>query len=102
MFAGTSAASRPRPSGPGNVQSAAAATSPAARSSATAFGEVDRTRAFGGRAIIEDGVLHYVLSYRVSGGRGAEIFLPPGRPLATGKRTRTRFMTKLVFPFAVK
>jgi len=64
--------------------------------------EIDPYRAVGGRVTMIDGVLHYFLTYRVSGGRGVEMFFLLGDPVANGKRTRTRFLTKFVFPLEVK
>jgi hypothetical protein len=64
--------------------------------------ELDRYRAVGGRAVIRDGVLQYFLTYRMSGGRGMELFFLIGDPGDGAKRTRTRFMTKIVFPITVR
>jgi hypothetical protein len=64
--------------------------------------ELDSFRAVGGRVVIEDGALHYFLSYRHSGGRGTELFFLLGDPLAVGKRTHTRFMAKVVFPVTIR
>ena len=70
--------------------------------------EIDEHRALGFRIIIEDRFnrfnrrefrgVHYVFTYKVSGGTGRETFLLLGDPLTAGRRTRTHFLYKVIWP----
>jgi hypothetical protein len=60
--------------------------------------EFSPTRAIGGRVLIRNGELDYFVSYRVSGGRGMETYILLGDPVGNGRKTKTRLMTKVVFP----
>lgn len=60
--------------------------------------EFDPYRVAGARVVIRDGRLSYFVSYRISGGRGMEAYFLLGDPTGFTGRTRTTFVTKLVFP----
>lgn len=60
--------------------------------------QFDPVRQLGARFLIRDGALHYFISYRIAGGKGMETYLMLGDPGTRGNITRTRFITKFVFP----
>jgi hypothetical protein len=63
--------------------------------------EFDPYRAFGGRVLLRDGRISYFISYRLSGGKGLEMYLLLGDPTGDATVSRTALYTKFVFPVAL-
>lgn len=59
------------------------------------------TRQLGARILSRDGTLHYFISYRIAGGKGMETYIILGDPAARGDITKTKFITKFVFPLSI-